>query len=147
MFCPTNAVDCPIPTESLEDQRETWIKPIGQECIKISDQWKENIKAHRNLPFAWTGISKFTIKDTCQKNWKAKTDCETAKGCEFALNLEGWEIDKCCQQTHEQQVVFLASAAKRQKVEVKEKELSDEEKQLFINAKHKEVSYGYPQKL
>ena len=140
MFCPTNVVDCPIPTENLENQRETWIKPIGQECIKVSDHWRENIKAHRNLPFAWTGISKFKIKATYQKKEKTKTEVETAKGCEFALNLEGWEIDKCCQQTHEQQVVFLASAAKRQKVEVKEKELSDEDKQLFVNAKHKEVS-------
>ena len=140
MFCPTNVVDCPISFENLEETRETWIKPRGQDSFKVIDKWYDNIKAHHSLPFTWTGMSKFKIKPGCHQSAFTVETTEKATGYEFILNLETWEVDKCGQQTIDQQIVFLASAAKRQKVEVKEKTLSEEEKQLFVNAKHKEVA-------
>ena len=140
MFCPTNVVDCPIPVENLEKTRETCIFPRGQESFRITDQWYDNVQAHRNLPFSWTGMSRFKIRTGVPQTALITETNEKAKGCEFILNLEAWEIDKCVRQTPEQQVAFLASAAKRQKVEVREKDLSEDEKKLFISAKHKEVA-------
>eukprot|EP00435_Cladocopium_sp_Y103_P028646 s1891_g7.t1 len=48
------------------------------------------------------------------------------------------EIYKCFGKTYEHQEIFLASAAKRQKVEVKIKDLTPEEAKLFAKAKDKE---------
>eukprot|EP00435_Cladocopium_sp_Y103_P045350 s1863_g13.t1 len=49
------------------------------------------------------------------------------------------EIHKCFGKTYEHQEIFLASAAKRQKVEVKIKDLTPEEAKLFAKAKDKEI--------
>ena len=46
----------------------------------------------------------------------------------------------CSQKDYAKQVVYLASAAKRQKVEVKERDLKPEELKLFQGAKMKEVN-------
>ena len=143
LFCPTNVVDCPVPVEDLEESRDTWMKPKGQEPIKINDHWRQNIRAHRNLPFSWTGMSKFNIKKGKSPHENPENSMRQFpqnRGCEMILSLEAWEIDKCCKQNPVQQVAFLASAAKKQKAEVREKELSEEEKQLFAAAKHKEIS-------
>ena len=65
----------------------------------------------------------------------------SSKGFEIALVMSASEIDQCLhKELYDEQVAFLASAAKRQKVEVKEKDLSPAELELFLQAKNKEVN-------
>eukprot|EP00435_Cladocopium_sp_Y103_P034598 s1525_g9.t1 len=49
------------------------------------------------------------------------------------------DVQKCLGKTYGDQEIFLASAAKRQKVEVKVKDLSPEDRKLFQDAKNKEI--------
>ena len=49
------------------------------------------------------------------------------------------DFQKCLGKTYEYQESYLASAAKRQKVEVKVKDLSPEDQKLFAKAKDKEL--------
>ena len=50
------------------------------------------------------------------------------------------EIQHCTEQTYGDQIAFLASSAKKQRSEVREKDLSPSDKLLFQNAKTKEIS-------
>ena len=49
------------------------------------------------------------------------------------------EVQKCLGKTYGEQEILLASAAKRQKAEVKEKDLSPEERKMFLEAMNKEI--------
>ena len=104
------------------------------------------LKAHRPLPLNWTGCTWFTIKESFQ-NTHGSTKIITnpkgqAKGFEMALVLSVVsEVEQCLQkEIPDDQIAFLASAAKRQKVEVREKDLTPGELELFLQAKNKEVN-------
>ena len=56
---------------------------------------------------------------------------------EILMTLD--DFQKCLGKTYEYQESYLASAAKRQKVEVKVKDLSPEDQKLFAKAKDKEL--------
>ena len=59
--------------------------------------------------------------------------------CEAEIFLTIDDFHKCLGKPYDFQETFLASAAKKQKVEVKVKELSSEEQKLFLKAKDKEL--------
>ena len=62
------------------------------------------------------------------------------KGFEIALFMDHSGLTECSRKDFEEQIAFLASAAKRQRAEVKEKTLTEEDKRLFLSAKQKEIS-------
>ena len=113
---------------------------------RLKDKWYGNIQAHQALPHLWTGQTTFFVKPEYQAIMKQEPEqaylCHTqkVKGCEIALVLDIDEIEQCSQQTYDKQVCTLAAAAKKQRAEVKEKDLTTKEKQLFLQAKNKEIS-------
>ena len=96
------------------------------------------------MPEPWTGTTTFPLKststiDTLHHSCSNTTTVENGKitSAEFFLSLD--EIQKCLGRTYGEQEVFLASMAKKQKVEVKEKDLTPEERKEFLAAKNKEI--------
>ena len=61
------------------------------------------------------------------------------KGYEVALTLTMAEIQNCSQMSMPEQIIALASTAKKQRAEVREKELSPADLALFKSAKEKEI--------
>lgn len=58
------------------------------------------------------------------------------------MTLGNSEIQRCSQIcSYEDQIAFLASAAKKQRAEVKEKHLSETDRQLLLGAKQKKSSW------
>ena len=144
LFCPTNVETCPIPTEWLTGDRETQIQSVEGSCWICKDQWKGNIQAHQSMPSRWTGTTSFFIQPqyvTQALNHQVAHVCADIpiKGQEVEVALNVDEITHCMKQNFQEQVAFLASAAKKQRSEVKEKNLTSEELKLFQNAKMKEI--------
>ena len=144
LFCSTNVQTCPIPTEWLTGDRETQIQSVEGSFWVCKDQWNNNIQAHQSMPCRWTGITSFSIQPQYAAqalHHQAAHVCADVpiKGqeVEVALNVE--EITHCMKQNFHEQVAFLASAAKKQRSEVKEKNLTREELKLFQGAKMKEI--------
>ena len=145
LFCPTDGPHIPIPIEQLEDHRTTTGYFRDGHKWEIQDIWSYAVEAHRPLPLNWTGCTWFTIKESFQSthgSTKIITNPKgQAKGFEMALVLSVSEVEQCLQkEIPDDQIAFLASAAKRQKVEVREKDLTPGELELFLQAKNKEVN-------
>ena len=145
MFCPTNVNDCPIDSSCLTTDRETFIQPLHGEPWNISDQWNQ-VQSQRTLPLPWTGFTKFRLKPECKALLSNRpkpvenTKVKETKGFEIALFMDHSDLTECSRKDFEEQIAFLASAAKRQRAEVKEKTLTEEDKRLFLSAKQKEIS-------
>ena len=145
MFCPSNVCDCPIPLSELSPERTTFVQPTHGTGWTISDTWNE-VTSQQILPTPWTGKTIIPIKQPdvpAPQNlstYQAYQNCEAFQGYEIALTLEHFEIEQCSKISYEDQIAFLASAAKRQRAEVKEKQLSEADRQLFLKAKHKEIT-------
>jgi hypothetical protein len=97
-------------------------------------------------PAPWTGKTIFNLtvphQDTTQDCFHNQSDLPTnlysqVTQCEIILSME--EIQQCLGKTFSEQEVFLASAAKRQKVEVKLGDLNSQELEMFRKAKEKEI--------
>lgn len=145
MFCPTDGPDIPIPIEHLETSRFTMGQFRENQKWEVQDVWSNTIEAHRHLPLNWTGSSWFVIKEQYRNDSdipKIPTQpSKQSKGFEIALMLTSSEIEQCLHKDqYDDQVSFLASAAKRQKVEVREKDLTPSELELFLQAKNKEIN-------
>lgn len=144
LFSPTDIPNCPISSEHLEDKRVTHGSFHQQHPWQTSDRWKATVEAHQSMPLFWTGQTKFKIKNQYLEQESIQETVyfadEPSRTCyEVALTLEMDEVEQCLQKGYADQVSFLASAAKRQKVEVKERELSPAEQELFHQAKSKEI--------
>ena len=144
MFCPSNVNDCPIPMNQLSKNRHTVVQPKHGESWTIDDTWTD-VTSQQILPMPWTGKTIIPIKtDVIQQpntnGYQAYQGSDKFVGYEIALFLESHEIDHCSRINYEDQIAFLASAAKRQRAEVKEKNLSEADKQLFLSAKNKEIT-------
>ena len=145
MFCPSNVSDCPIPLSRLSEKRQTFVQPIHGEGWTLEDTWND-VTSQQILPMPWTGKTiipirvseEFKVDDI--DTYQAYQDCDSFVGYEIALTLEHHEIKHCSKINYDEQIAFLASAAKRQRAEVKEKNLSESDRQLFLGAKHKEVT-------
>lgn len=142
LFHPSLVSDCPIDVNRLTTIRKSVIHIPGQPETIVQDAWKGNIEAHQSMCNVWTGQTIFEVKDDLPI--PEQTSCfslqEENTAFEISLVLEEHEILTCTRMTHKDQVNFLASAAKRQKVEVKEKDLDETDRQLFLKAKEKEIS-------
>ena len=145
-FFPTSCANCPVPCEWLSDDRQTHVMTEQGYSWKHEDVWRNNIQAHLPLPTLWTGKTIFTILkqhiNECptQEQYIALCHEQTSKGYEMEILLSVDEIQHCTEQTYGDQIAFLASSAKKQRSEVREKDLSPSDKLLFQNAKSKEIS-------
>ena len=146
LFNPTMVEDCPIPNEWIESERQTTIITQQQGSWKHHDAWRANIQGHQRLPTAWTGQTVFMIKPeylsqcpTAEQVANVRS-FETTKGYEICLTLDVDDLDHCCRQDYDSQVAYLASSAKKQRSEVKEKDLTPSEKAMFQQAKTKEIN-------
>ena len=145
LCCPIGLDDIPIPADWLTDARETHVETSHGLSWVHQDLWRKNILAHQSMPMTWTGKTVFTIKEEslpdCPSSQQYAALCHEnpARGYELALTLDTDEILQCSRQSDSDQVAFLASSAKKQRSEVKEKDLSPSEKTLFQAAKTKEI--------
>ena len=142
MFCPTNVVDCPIPLEWLLPDRETQGRFHNTHDWNTFDVWQNNPQSHQSLPMHWTGETIFHVRPEFQNQVSLTPVNKTPvyPGVAFQIELESHEIHHCMALDYDQQVSYLASAAKKQRAEVKERELTSQDLELFLQAKQKEVS-------
>ena len=142
MFFPTDAWKCPVDHSCLTGQRETIGTFVSGGEFQRMDAWNTEVQAHRAQPEPWTGTTKFQIQgpmnmEPCMHVVDGTKD--TVSCCEAEILLTIDDFHKCLGKPYDFQEIFLASAAKKQKVEVKVKELSLEEQKMFLKAKDKEL--------
>ena len=148
LFVPTNCSQCPWPLKEL-GTRITKGRYRDDNSFNIKDQWFNNVEAHRYLPEIWVGQTIF-LKDQCvpPESHPVQTklepvlhtssgDCQSCLTIEIALSAE--ELQQCCSKQYQDQVIFLAPQAKRQKVEIKMQDLKGSDHQEMIEAKAKEI--------
>ena len=148
LFVPTSCLKCPCPIKEL-GTRITRGRYRDTNTFNIKDQWFNNVEAHRHRPEIWVGQTIF-LKDRrvppenhpvqAESEPVFHTTCGDDQSCltiEIVLSAE--ELQQCCSKQYQDQVIFLASQAKRQKVEVKMQDLKGSELQEMIGAKAKEI--------
>ena len=127
LFCPTNINTCPVPIEWLEGTRQTNVTTKDQTSWNIHDTWKNNIQAHKSLPLPWTGQTIFTVKPQHMEHCPTQVEYNNlclqtpTKGYEVALTMTMAEIQNCSQMSLTEQIIALASTAKKQRAEVRER--------------------------
>eukprot|EP00435_Cladocopium_sp_Y103_P060955 s399_g22.t1 len=145
LFCPSNVAHCPVPLEWLSSKRHNIIETRLGSSWQFQDEWKNNIQAHQSMPSSWIGETHFTIlpehvNDKLQDQITNLCTDTFIQGQELALTLTVDEVETCRHKSIPEQIAYLASAAKRQRAEVKEKNLSAAELRLFSDAKTKEIN-------
>ena len=138
-FFPTDCAFIPVPLEDISKTRITNGVYSDSTRFQHTDIWKENVEAHQSQPEIWTGSTWFQLLRTPKTTAEVHHTPTVHHALQLEVILTADDIHKCAQKTFSQQEVFLASAAKKQKSEVKMHELSPEDYQLFKKAKLKEV--------
>ena len=142
-FQPHLDPDCPIDVLSLKPERTSLIKkPSSKTPERKVDRW-DNYEFNEENNEAWTGVTVFHVITTEEEEeaYECVEDILTVGPdqyweCEIILNhqdiqqLRKSEIDA---------TAFLVSSAKKQRSEVKLKDLTPEQKKEFDKAKEKEV--------
>ena len=146
-FFPHDAWKCPVPVENLESLRISKGTFASGGEFQREENWLDNVQSHVRLPEPWTGQTWFTISAHAlpHKIQDALLSClessQTPQHVMYAeIELSRDDFHKCLGKTYDYQESYLATAAKRQKVEVKLKDLSPKESELFKQAKEKEIS-------
>ena len=141
-FLPHLDPDCPVDILSLKPDRVTLKRePKTQGIDKREDRW-DNYQNEETTGEAWTGVTVFFLEtmsgpqDNTQIEEIFTVSSDQYWECEILLNhqdiqqLRKPEIDA---------TAFLVSSAKRQRAEVKLKDLTEDQKKEFAKAKEKEV--------
>ena len=143
LFFPTDCSDIPVGFDELLDTRTTTGRYRNSSTFHEVEAWRQNPSAHRMMPEIWTGKTTFQLLNTIEHaNMTTIQDHhlpQNNQGYTFEIALTMDEIHKCQGKTYEQQEIFLASTAKKQRAEVKIQELSEQDKALFKKAKDKEI--------
>ena len=144
VFFPHDSCNCPVDWDQLESHRLTEGMFVSGTPFERHDTWKEDIKGHLPQPEPWTGKTTFYMKNASQDHSSITNNPNPAHSreqqifqAEIILNTD--DVQKCLGRTYDYQETFLASAAKRQKVEVKLRDLTPEDAKLFAKAKDKEL--------
>ena len=144
-FHPSDDPKCPIPIDALEETRMTIGKTHHGKTIHHEDVWKGSVLSRGGLSGVWTGKTVFKVDP------KRANDHQTLEptpiqeereptGVECEIMLTTAEINRCKKVSLKQQIALIASAAKRQKVEVRMKDLTTNERKEFEQAKEKELN-------
>ena len=141
MFFPFDAWTCPAEISEINPERFTQGTFASGSNFQRHETWSNNVQSHMPQPEPWTGQTVFTLKQPTQPATTPVCNVQPEEHMGFYAEIEmsTEDINKCLGKTYEYQENFLASAAKRQKVEVKLKELSSEDLKLFQKAKDKEL--------
>ena len=146
LFCPTFAQQCPVPLEWLTPHRQTDGKFWNHHSWKRTDEWYGNPEVVQNLPLHWFGSTSFFFKpehclNETQRREKSNKGIGTPKfrGIEMSIDMSPQDLSHCCKQEMPEQIAFLASSMKKQRSEVKERDLTPGELELFLQAKNKEI--------
>ena len=142
-FFPSDATQCPVSIKDIGQVRTTCGTYASGSAFQRQEVWQENVSSHQPLPETWTGCTYFELSDNAVPVQKSNDDQSSSNAQPQAfhaeINLTMEDVQKCLGKTYDFQENFLASAAKRQKVEVKMKDLSPEEIKMFRLAKDKEI--------
>jgi len=143
MFFPHEAVTCPVPFHALGNMRTILGRHVSGSLFERKEAWRNSPQSHLPQPEPWTGTTHFEIlpghnDHTTPEELHMSTHVEQ-QVFQAEILMTDEDIQKCVGKTYDQQEILLASAAKRQKVEVKIKDLSPEDARLFAKAKEKEI--------
>ena len=141
LFSPWEDPECPLNVLTVLGERTTMRKPLKETIvIQENDRWDEKNQESKSYENEWIGVTTFNlIKEETLPETEEVYHVEPGQYWECALTLTHQELiqtmDPSCDIT-----VLLASAAKRQRAEVKLKDLTPEQVQEFEMAKIKEVN-------
>ena len=144
-FSPTGAEDCPVHPLLLSDHRETYA--VNQEKVVWNhhdewhhDSWKKNTE--------WTGYTIFHVIDLSSMEGEDSHPTEEESAMITVSGDQGWVCEVFLTEHDEQAMLadpdncwaYLATVAKRQRSEVKLRDLSSSEYQEFREAQKKEIN-------
>ena len=137
MFFPSDAWKCPVPLDVIQNQRHTEGSYITGGQFQKVEEWTKNVSAHLSQPEPWTGKTKFPIQSdevqhTCHLTSHEPAGEPQCLEAEILMTID--DFHKCLGRTYDYQENFLASAAKRQKVEVKIRELNADDQNFFFQS-------------
>ena len=147
-FFPHDAWKCPVDVANLDSVRISSGEFMSGAPVHREEKWTDNVLSHLPFPEPWTGQTKFLVLHQQKPGTssdafvteQSKESHDVIQQVLYAeIEMSKDDFNKCLGKTYDYQENYLASAAKRQKVEVKLKDLSSEELQLFKQAKNKEI--------
>ena len=147
-FFPHDSWSCPVNIDDIQSTRCTYGQYLSGGSFERTESWQDDVQSHLPFPEPWTGQTQFTLRAettlperdrSCPVNHTFSESQNTGQGVHAEILLTLDDFQKCLGKTYVQQEIYLASAAKRQKIEVKMKDLSPEDISLFKKAKEKEV--------
>ena len=133
-FLPGDQADLPVPLEKLDDVRVTIFREPGQEPSAITDHFKtENVLQRSRQRFTFKVGWMHDLPDQCRDSQGTWNDCNLV----LKLSTSVKPIRKAAQHMKNQQLRHIKK--EKSKSEIREKNLTQTEQQLFFEAKCKEL--------
>lgn len=144
-FSPTGVEDCPVHPLLLSDHRETYALHHEKVIWNYQDEWHHDSWEKSN---EWTGYTVFHVIDQTAGNDPEDNPTEPETAMIAIPDNQGWVCEVFLTEQDEQVMLadpdncwaYLATVAKRQRSEVKLRDLSSSEYQEFREAQKKEIS-------
>ena len=141
-FDPSSVADCPVDILTIMNDRCTTGNFGDAPIWSKMDEWGKN-EDRWIAPKPWTGITMFTILNDEDINCEVNTcedilHVEEHQALEYTIFFTQDDLDAVSEHPTEF-LTLAASAAKRQRAEVKIKDLSSQERKEFDKAKGKEI--------
>lgn len=143
-FSPAKSQDCPTHPVCLCDERKTIARSSLGKPSEITDNWVTNHEVWERIT-PWTGDTVFWVNREIPNESPASE--EHHEQAMVVASDQCWEAGIFLTAQDEQEIrrnpnscwTFVASAAKRQRVEVKLKDLGPKEAEEFRKAQNKEI--------
>ena len=141
-FLPHLDPDCPIDILTLQSDRVTLRKaPDSKQIVKQEDRW-DNYQENTVFNEEWVGVTIFQVNNDAHENpaeaYEEAFTVSPEQYWECEIFLSHQDIQQL-RKTEVDATAFLVSSAKKQRAEVKLKDLTEEQKREFAKAKEKEV--------
>ena len=141
-FDPSTCSDCPVDLLSISGERTTSGNSPGQSVWTYRDQWGAD--DHQwSTKHSWTGVTIFTVIQEEHAHHAVEIEdimhVEQGQVFECEIFLSETECLQICEDPY-QLPVLAAAAAKRQRTEVKLKDLTQAEQVDFQKAKEKKIN-------
>ena len=139
-FDPTMTMDCPCDLLKIGGNRISTGMSVEQDLWSHKDQWGAE-DTHWSAEKPWTGVTVFHVIHNGGEMLQEQQDImniTTNQTIECEVFLTEDDIDQIRTEP-DKFSVFVATAAKRQRVEVKLKDLTNEQRMEFDQAKTKEI--------
>ena len=142
LFLPHLDPDCPINVLTLKPDRTTHMRALQSSTIDQKvDRW-DNYQFEEKQDIEWVGVTIFHVEDRveepCNMCHEEVLTISQDQYWECEIILSHQDIQQL-QRTEVDATAFLVSSAKKQRAEVKLKDLTDEQRREFAKAKEKEV--------